>query len=160
MIVRWLTYLNPSAIAYISGNDENPQISGNCSFYETNMGVFVVSSLIGLPYSDQPCGGRIFAMHIHDGIGCIAHPQTGYTDIGFHYNPGNCQHPYHSGDMVPLFSITAGYALSAFLTNRFTVDEVIGRPVFVHERQDDFTSQPSGNAGKAMACGVILKTVI
>ncbi|NLF34637.1 MAG: superoxide dismutase family protein, partial [Clostridiales bacterium] len=43
------------------------------------------------------------------------------------------------------------------LTNRFTVREVIGRSVIVHDSVDDFTTQPSGNSGAMIACGRILR---
>ena len=45
----------------------------------------------------------------------------------------------------------------AFLTNRLTVNELIGKTVIIHDRPDDFTTQPSGNAGNKIACGVISK---
>ena len=59
--------------------------------------------------------------------------------------------------MPPLFS-NDGYALQAFLTDRFTVRDIIGRTVILHDEVDDFTSQPAGNAGERIACGVIRKT--
>ena len=78
-----------------------------------------------------------------------------FTNFGMkHYNPHGCDHPYHAGDLPPLFE-TSGLALSAFLTDRFTVDEVIGRTVIIHDQPDDFTTQPSGNSGTKIACGVI-----
>ena len=58
--------------------------------------------------------------------------------------------------MPPLFS-NRGYALQAFLTDRFTVGEILGRTVIIHDGTDDFTSQPAGNAGARIACGVIRK---
>ena len=73
-----------------------------------------------------------------------------------HDNPYHCPHPYHAGDMPPLFGAN-GYAFSAFLSDRFTVEEVIGKTVIFHEAPDDFVTQPSGNAGAKMACGVIVK---
>ena len=51
-----------------------------------------------------------------------------------------------------------GYALQAFLTDRFTVRDIIGRTVIIHDGLDDFTSQPAGNAGARIACGVIRRT--
>jgi len=71
-----------------------------------------------------------------------------------HYNPDNLPHPYHSGDMPPLFG-NDGTAFSVFLTNRFKIDEIIGRTVVIHAQPDDFTSQPSGNSGEKIACGII-----
>lgn len=42
-----------------------------------------------------------------------------------------------------------------FLTDRFKVDDVIGRTVIIHDKPDDFTTQPSGNSGEKIACGII-----
>ena len=77
-----------------------------------------------------------------------------FADAKTHYNPKSCPHPYHAGDLPPLFSAN-GYAYSAVLTDRFTVDEIIGKTVVIHSSPDDFTTQPSGNAGRKIACGVI-----
>lgn len=76
------------------------------------------------------------------------------ADAMAHYDPGSCEHPHHAGDLPPLFG-NNGFALCAFLTNRFSVDEVVGRTVIIHDRPDDFTTQPSGNSGMKIACGVI-----
>ncbi|MCM1297006.1 MAG: superoxide dismutase family protein [Muribaculaceae bacterium] len=41
------------------------------------------------------------------------------------------------------------------ITNRFSVGEIIGKTVIIHDRLDDFTTQTSGNSGTKIACGVI-----
>ena len=48
-----------------------------------------------------------------------------------------------------------GKADMAVLTDRFRVDEIIGRTVVLHRNPDDFQTQPSGNAGIKIACGII-----
>lgn len=71
-----------------------------------------------------------------------------------HYNPADCNHPFYAGDLPPLFG-NHGYAFSVFLTERFLMSEVIGKTVITHGNPDDFTTQPSGNAGEKLAYGVI-----
>ena len=71
-----------------------------------------------------------------------------------HYNPQNTEHPNHAGDMPPLLG-NQGYAYSVFYDKRFTIQEIIGRAVIIHEKPDDFTTQPSGNSGAKIGCGVI-----
>jgi Cu-Zn family superoxide dismutase len=42
-----------------------------------------------------------------------------------------------------------------FFTNRFRVRDIIGRSVIIHENPDDYRTQPAGNSGKMLGCGVI-----
>lgn len=46
--------------------------------------------------------------------------------------------------------------MSVFI-NKFTVKDIIGKVVIIHEMPDDFTTQPSGNSGTKIACGEIEK---
>ena len=48
-----------------------------------------------------------------------------------------------------------GKACMTVLTGRFRVEEILGKTVILHGAPDDFRTQPSGNAGKKIACGVI-----
>ena len=144
----------PQAAASIAGSKDYPGISGTVQLYQANAGVVVLAQVSGLPQSDLPCQERIFGFHIHEGTDCggnMADPLAGAMS---HYNPGGCGHPHHAGDLPPLFG-NNGLALSLFLTNRFSIDQVIGRTVILHDHPDDFTTQPSGNSGAKIACGVI-----
>jgi Cu-Zn family superoxide dismutase len=60
----------------------------------------------------------------------------------------------HAGDLPPLLACN-GEAYLAVLTGRFRVKDVMGKTVVIHSRPDDFRSQPSGDAGEKIACGVI-----
>jgi len=44
-----------------------------------------------------------------------------------------------------------------FYTNKFRPRDVVGKSVIIHKNPDDYRSQPSGNAGKRLACGVIVE---
>ena len=138
----------PHAVAEISGEKDYPDIRGEVRFFQTNLGVMVMADIRGLPVMSAKCSYPIFAMHIHSGENC-EEPKT-------HYNPENCSHPYHSGDLPVLFS-NDGYAFEATLTNRFDLSEVIGKVLVIHSRSDDFKTQPSGDSGEKIACGVIRK---
>ena len=93
-------------------------------------------------------------MHIHSGMSCTGNKTDNFADAMTHYNPDNCPHPYHAGDMPPIFGVN-GTAFSVFLTDRFSVKEIIGKSVIIHANPDDFTTQPSGNSGEKIACGII-----
>ncbi len=139
--MRFLSKLGrPGAVAQIRGQDNNVQ--GMVRFYSTDLGVIVRTEVSGLP---SPNG--IYAFHIHTGSDCTA--------PGTHFNPGNLPHPYHAGDLPPLFSAN-GRAFSMVLTDRFALRQIIGKTVILHSDPDDFTTQPSGNPGKILACGQIM----
>lgn len=147
----------PNAIAEIKGNPDYPELSGYVKFYQTVAGVIVYAEISGLPYDTGECEGRVFGLHIHEGFSCTGTPESPLSNTGGHYNPGGCGHLYHAGDLPSIFS-NRGFALSLFLTDRFSVKEVIGRTVVVHEMPDNFATQPSGNTGAKIACGVIVGT--
>lgn len=145
---------HPIAIARINGSPEHASIKGIVRFYRSQYGVFVVAQISGLPVGNT-CKAPIFGFHIHEGGSCSGNSDDPFADTKTHYNPEGCPHPYHAGDLPPLFGAN-GYAYSAVLTNRFSIDEIVGKTIVVHSSPDDFTTQPSGNAGKKIACGVII----
>jgi len=147
----------PQAAAKIAGSESCPGLSGTMRFYQTGEGVIALAEVSGLPRSDFSCHEGVFGFHIHEGTGCSGNIDDPLADAMSHYDPKGCRHPHHAGDLPPLFG-NDGYALSLFLTNRFTVDEVIGRTVIIHDRPDDFTTQPSGGSGTKIACGIIRRT--
>ena len=71
-----------------------------------------------------------------------------------HYNPSGEPHPEHAGDLPPVLN-NRGTAWGAIYTDRFYPEEVIGKTVILHDRADDFYTQPSGNSGEKIACGQI-----
>lgn len=145
----------PQAMAVVRGSEAYPDIQGDVRFYQLPQEVLVVGGIMGLPLPEGQCNDRIFAFHIHDGSECSGNAQDPFADSGMHYNPQDCLHPYHAGDMPPLFG-NDGSAFLAFLTNRFSVPEILGKTVIIHDKPDDFTTQPSGNAGEKIACGKII----
>ncbi|MBD5161730.1 MAG: superoxide dismutase family protein [Oscillibacter sp.] len=145
------------AAASITGSESCPDASGTVRFYQTKEGVIVLAEVSGLPQDSLPCHERVFGFHIHTGSDCGGNMDDPFADAMSHYDPDGCEHPFHAGDLPPLFG-NGGLALSLFLTNRFSVEEIIGRTVIIHDHPDDFTTQPSGNSGTKIACGVIKKT--
>ncbi len=144
----------PHAIAMIKGSRAYPGISGIVRFYQTQSGVLVVSDITGLPIPSERCRYPIFGFHIHGGGSCTGSEGDPFADTLTHFDPRQCPHPYHAGDLPALFG-AGGEAFSAVLTDRFTVNEVVGRTVVIHAMPDDFTTQPAGGAGEKIACGVI-----
>jgi Cu-Zn family superoxide dismutase len=85
----------------------------------------------------------------------VGDPENPFLAAGEHWNPDDQPHGNHAGDFPVLFS-NHGLGELCFFTDRFKVWQVIGRSVIIHENPDDFRSQPSGDSGRRIACGVIL----
>ena len=140
----------PDAMAEIRGGMEAPQLTGCVQFYQEKGCVLIVARISGLPRESET---GFFGFHIHEGENCSG---IDFSGTGSHYNPTNQPHPKHAGDLPPLMECCADAYLSV-KTDRFSVKDIIGRTVVIHSDPDDFHSQPAGNAGKKIACGVICK---
>ena len=140
--------VHPDAIALIRGGPEAPRLSGQVKFYQKENRVLVAVEVTGLPQSNKT---GFFALHIHEGMGCSG---KNFSESGSHYNPGGTPHPNHAGDLPPLL-LCQGGAYLAVETDRFRVEDIIGKTVVIHSGPDDFHTQPAGNAGVKIACGVI-----
>lgn len=154
--MRTISESRPAATAVLRGDDKHPDIHGTVAFYPADNGTIVVAEVRGLPGGTGPCGYPVLGFHIHSGGRCSGNASDPFVDTGPHYDPHDCPHPFHADDMPPLFS-NNGFAWMAFYTERIAVDEIIGRAVIIHDSQDDFTTQPSGNSGKKIACGEIVR---
>lgn len=151
------------AIAYVFGGPLAPGISGTVKFIPADGGTLVQADIRGLPdfkpgtESEAQIGP--FGFHIHENGSCsIGDVQNPFTAAGSHYNPTNQPHGNHAGDFPVLFS-NNGIAKMTFFTNKFIVDDVIGKAVIIHQSPDDYRTQPAGDAGKRLACGVIMKVI-
>ncbi len=142
-----------NAWAAVCGGKEHPGLLGCVKFFQTPGGTLTLAEVWGLPVSPES-GTGIFGFHIHEGKSCESGGEKEFDKAGGHLNPAGGPHPGHMGDLPPLFAQN-GYAWTAFFTSRFTVRDILGHTVILHENPDDFTAQPSGNAGKMIACGVI-----
>ena len=139
----------PMATACIHGGETAPDLRGGVSFYELTISVLVEVSIQGLPNSKT----GFFGFHIHNGNSCSG---ADFSNTGSHYNPKDTRHPTHAGDLPPLLLCNGG-ANMTFVTDRFRIKDIIGKTVVIHDSPDDFTTQPAGNAGTKIACGVIEK---
>lgn len=142
------------ANAWVRGSSDYPGIQGRVAFRQTPKGVLVTAEISGLPDQDE-CDSGIFAFHIHSGENCTGNAADSFADADGHYNPNECPHPYHAGDLPPLFG-NHGYAYMSVLTDRFSVREIIGKVIIIHKGTDDFKTQPAGDAGSKIACGKIM----
>ncbi len=76
-----LLYNHPGAIAWVSGSEQYPGLSGAVRFYHTTYGgVLVEAEIFGLPNSNLPGSSSFYAMHIHDSGDCSDH----FSHTGLH----------------------------------------------------------------------------
>ena len=141
----------PAAAAEISGSEKYNTLSGRVNFYDTYGGTVVTVQVRGIPKEFE---NGFLGFHIHEGGACNGNAEDPFADAGGHYNPDGCPHPEHAGDMPVLIGYH-GKAWMAFYTERFTPEEVKGKTVIIHRMSDDYSSQPAGDAGKKIACGMI-----
>jgi Cu-Zn family superoxide dismutase len=132
----------------------NQTARGEVTFTAVAGGVQVVGSFSGLVFGEH-------GFHVHEKGDCSA-PDG--ASAGGHFNPGAKPHAArdaaarHVGDLGNLKADPYGLARVDFVDTGLSLtgpDSIIGKAVIIHEKADDFTTQPTGNAGARQACGVI-----
>jgi len=129
-------------------------VAGTVKFKEDGGKIQVLARLTGLAPGAH-------GFHVHEKGDCSA-PDA--MSAGGHFNPDNQAHghpqkgPHHAGDMLMLVADTSGKA--DLLTELTGVSisgatGIVGKAVIVHAAADDYTTQPTGNSGARVACGVI-----
>ena len=129
-------------------------VMGVVMFNQQKDGVHIRTLMTGLTPGKH-------GFHIHELGDCSS---ADGTSAGDHFNPTRCvhgapdSHDRHAGDLGNLNADESGEAIYHTIDNRITLNghhSIIGRSVIVHEQEDDLTTQPTGNAGARIACGVI-----
>lgn len=146
----------PDAVAVLTAGPVVKEIRGSVGFRDGSDGVVVTVDVKGLPSfraGQPPVGPHGF--HIHEGGSCeVGDEANPFLSAGGHWNPDGQPHGNHAGDFPVLFS-KKGTARLMFVTDRFSVDDIVGRTVIVHLNPDDYRSQPAGDSGLRIACGVV-----
>jgi Cu-Zn family superoxide dismutase len=142
-----------NAVANLISSDK--KLKGVIEFTENNGEVLVVTKVDGLT-----TGAHGF--HIHETGDCS---KVDFTSAGGHFNPEKTNHgalhaePSHAGDLGNLVADKNMKAYTTIKTHGVTLGEgknsIIGKAVIIHKDTDDYTTQPTGNAGGRIACGVI-----
>lgn len=120
-------------------------------------GVLIKIEVTGLP------AGEWVAFHVHETGECDH--ATDHESAGGHFNPGQSEHGFqsaggpHAGDMPNQYVGSDGAVRAEVYNSSVTLDEgeagIVGRALMIHAKADDHSSQPSGDAGDRLACGVI-----
>ncbi len=103
-------------------------------------------------------------IHIHERGECQAEGDEPFSSAGGHYNPTNAKHggvddaEAHAGDLGNITVDEDGSASIVISTDRFTLSELKdkdGSALIIHADRDDLQTDPSGNSGTRVVCGVI-----
>lgn len=163
MDITKIKFEKPDAVSTVRGGVFAPGVNGTIKFYNTPGGTVVKVDICGLPpfrpalQGSQPVGP--FGFHIHEGSTCNLGDGTNpFAGAGGHYNPKKQPHGNHAGDLPVLFS-NNGCAYMVFFTDKFRAKDIIGRTVIIHQNPDDYRTEPAGNSGPRIACGVIIRYV-
>lgn len=122
-----------------------------------NGGVMFEVEVSGLP------ANKWVAFHVHETGKCDA--ATHHESAGKHFNPTDAEHGFlaakgpHAGDMPNQYvgqdGILRAQVFDSMVTLDGKKDGIRGRALMIHANSDDYRSQPSGDAGERLACGVI-----
>ncbi len=150
-----------TGVAKIQGTSGESTIAGTVTFTDTKGGLKISARLTGVPRGDH-------GFHIHEFGNCADDGKA----AGGHYNPASTPHgdvvksgikKAHGGDLGNILAKADGTAtldvvlpMVTLSSRKFTVG---GRAMVLHEKTDDF-SQPAGNAGARIGCGVIAITAL
>lgn len=141
------------AIAYIKPVGDN-KVRGAVVFTKVEDGIKIVADLEGL-------SPGLHGFHVHEHGDCSG---KGAESTGAHYNPTGQKHggpdsaERHVGDLGNIEANAQGHAHLERVDSIIQLDgphSIIGRALVVHAGEDDYTTQPSGNAGDKIGCGAI-----
>ncbi|HEX7071516.1 MAG TPA: superoxide dismutase family protein [Rhodothermales bacterium] len=133
-------------------------VSGTVTFTEVAGGVRVVANITGLQPGEH-------GFHVHETGDCSA---SDASSAGGHYSPEGAPHgaptdaagQRHMGDLGNIEADSSGTAMYERVDEVLALsgpNSIIGKAVIVHANMDDLESQPSGNAGARVACGIIMQ---
>jgi superoxide dismutase, Cu-Zn family len=130
-------------------------VRGLVMFHQMDGHLMVHAKLSGL------APNREHGFHVHETGSCAS---ADGSSAGGHFNPDGQPHgpqnaAHHAGDLPALKADALGRVDQKFMLMGVSVADgptsVVGRSVIVHAQPDDYTTQPTGNSGARLGCGVI-----
>jgi superoxide dismutase, Cu-Zn family len=127
------------------------KVAGTLTFIQDGEKVRVSGTITGLTPGYH-------GFHIHETGDCSA---PDFTSAGDHFNPNKGQHgemdkkESHMGDMGNIKANKDGVAEIDETTEYMDLNQINGKAVVVHANEDDLKTQPAGNSGPRIGCGII-----
>ena len=146
------------AEATLAGTYTDTTVSGTVKFDADSSGKVKMTLEITVPAK----AGKSIAVHIHEHGDCSDTAKMAHG----HWNPTNAQHgkwgsaSFHSGDIGNVKLNAKGKGSLSLATDLWTLGgkpdkNILGRSIIVHGGMDDYKTQPSGNSGTRIGCGII-----
>ena len=150
------------AVAHLAAR--NGESAGTATFIATSHGVLIDLDVKGLTPGPH-------AVHVHTSGNCD--PKVAFTSAGpdLSFEPTKMHgflapHGPHAGDLPNEFAASDGTLRASVISNAISLGngkksifDRDGASIIIHAKADDYVSQPAGNAGDRVACGVIERTV-
>lgn len=143
--------------------DTTTGVTGTVTFTEVNDGLRIVADLSGLTQGDH-------GFHLHTEGSCARgdHDNDGFAEVGGaagpHYDPLNTNDhgapeddlaEKHLGDFGNVTANANGNATKTLVIEGLDYDDVLDRAVIVHSNRDDLETDPGGNSGDRVGCGIM-----
>ena len=139
----------------LQGAPTDTDFSGRVEVTPEGTGVRIVADVAGVDTDGQ------HGIHVHENGQCDHEGEGGqhFTSAGGHFNPTGTEHacpptdPRHAGDLGNI-EVSGGTGHLELSVPNLTADQLTGKAIILHAGEDDCKTQPTGNSGDRLACGV------
>jgi Cu-Zn family superoxide dismutase len=139
----------------LTGAPTDTDFTGRVEVTPEGSGVRIVADVAGVDTDGQ------HGIHVHENGMCDHQGEGGqhFTSAGGHFNPTGTEHacpptdPRHAGDLGNI-EVSGGIGHLELSVPNLTADQLNGKAIILHAGEDDCKTQPTGNSGDRLACGV------